>query len=181
MIAYGVTSRGIVVRSGERALHLRDVLDRLPAGLRHACASDTLNALMSLGRPRWQELREALPPIVDDPESRLAPINELELLCPATIGDYTDFYASIHHATNVGSLFRPDNPLLPNYKHVPIAYHGRASSIVVSGAPIRRPSGQLKQGVFGRSASLDYELEVGFFMGPGNALGEPIPIVEAEQ
>jgi fumarylacetoacetase len=177
MNAYGVTSRGIVVRSGERALLLRDVLDRLPTGLRDACASDTLNTLMSLGCPRWRELQECLPKI----DAGLTPVSEIELLCPAAVGDYTDFYASLHHATNVGWLFRPDNPLLPNYKHVPIAYHGRASSIVVSGTPVRRPSGQLKQGVFGRSASLDYEVEVGFFMGPGNALGEPIPIVEAER
>src|SRR5262249_50941180 len=153
---------------------------RLPADLRDACASDTLNVLMSLGRPRWRELDERMSQIVRDTGTRLTPIEALEMLCPAAIGDYTDFYASIHHATNVGSLFRPDNPLLPNYKHLPIAYHGRASSIVVSGTPVRRPSGQLKQGVFGPSASLDYELEIGFFIGTGNMLGEPIPIAEAE-
>jgi fumarylacetoacetase len=105
---------------------------------------------------------------------------------PAQIGDYTDFYASVHHATRVGTLFRPDNPLLPNYKYVPIGYHGRASSIVVSGTAIRRPSGQTKpasspEPVFGPSRSLDYELEVGIFVGPGNALGEPVPIDEAEK
>jgi fumarylacetoacetase len=98
---------------------------------------------------------------------------------PARVGDYTDFYASLHHATNVGKLFRPDNPLLPNYKHVPIAYHGRASSLVASGTPVVRPSGQLGQGKFGPTRELDYEMEVGFFVGPGNALGEPIPIAEA--
>ena len=102
------------------------------------------------------------------------------------IGDYTDFYASIHHATRVGKLFRPDNPLLPNYKYVPIGYHGRASSIVLSGAEIRRPSGQTKppsasEPVFGPARSLDYELEMGIFVGPGNPLGQPIPIAEAEQ
>jgi fumarylacetoacetase len=108
------------------------------------------------------------------------------MLPPADIGDYTDFYASIHHATNVGRLFRPGNPLLPNYKYVPIGYHGRASSIVVSGTPVDRPSGQSKDAaaeapVFGPTRSLDYELEVGFFAGPGKALGHPIPIAEAEQ
>jgi fumarylacetoacetase len=107
------------------------------------------------------------------------------MLLPAQIGDYTDFYASIHHATRVGKLFRPDNPLLPNYKYVPIGYHGRASSIVVSGGQIRRPNGQLKfadaEPIFGPSRSLDYELEVGAFIGPGNNLGEPIPTGEAEQ
>jgi fumarylacetoacetase len=105
---------------------------------------------------------------------------------PAAIGDYTDFYASLHHATRVGALFRPDNPLLPNYKYVPIGYHGRASSVVISGTPIRRPCGQTKgpgeeTPRFGSSQSLDYELEVGAFVGPGNALGKPIPIAEAEE
>jgi fumarylacetoacetase len=105
---------------------------------------------------------------------------------PAQIGDYTDFYASIHHATRVGKLFRPDNPLLPNYKYVPIGYHGRASSIVVSGEEILRPSGQTKppqadHPTFGPAHSLDYELEVGIFVGPGNELGCAIPISEAEQ
>ena len=95
------------------------------------------------------------------------------------MGDYTDFYASIHHATNVGKLFRPDNPLLPNYKHVPIAYHGRASSLVVSGTPVRRPNGQLAEGKFGPTRELDYEMEVGFLLGPGNRLGEPIPVGDA--
>jgi fumarylacetoacetase len=105
---------------------------------------------------------------------------------PAQIGDYTDFYASIHHATRVGKLFRPDNPLLPNYKYVPIGYHGRASSIVASGTGIRRPSGQTKpanssEPIFGASRSLDYELEMGIFVGPGNSLGEPVPIDSAEE
>ena len=103
---------------------------------------------------------------------------------PAHIGDYTDFYVGIHHATNVGELFRPDNPLLPNYKYVPIGYHGRASSVVPSGTPIRRPNGQRKRPdepapSFGPSERLDYELELGVWIGPGNALGEPIPIGEA--
>ena len=108
------------------------------------------------------------------------------MLLPADIGDYTDFYASIDHATNVGSMFRPDNPLLPNYKWVPIGYHGRASSIVVSGTDVRRPRGQTRDGndgapVFGPSKRLDYELEIGAFVGSGNALGSAIPIDEAEQ
>jgi fumarylacetoacetase len=110
---------------------------------------------------------------------------EAEMQLPAHIGDYTDFYASIHHATRVGKLFRPDNPLLPNYKYVPIGYHGRASSIVTSGHEVRRPSGQTRPSQdaapsFGPARSLDYELEVGFFIGPGNSLGSPIPIGEAE-
>lgn len=105
--------------------------------------------------------------------------SECTFVLPSAVGDYTDFYASIHHATNVGKLFRPDNPLLPNYKHVPIAYHGRASSLVVSGTPVRRPNGQLAEGKFGPTRELDYEMEVGFLLGPGNNLGEPIAIANA--
>jgi len=117
-------------------------------------------------------------------ETALYAMDDVELLLPAHVGDYTDFYASIFHATNVGSMFRPDNPLLPNYKYVPIGYHGRASSITASGATIKRPSGQtLAEGadapVFGPSRLLDYETEVGAFVGPGNGRGEPVPISEA--
>jgi fumarylacetoacetase len=113
-------------------------------------------------------------------------MRDVEMQLPAQIGDYTDFYASIHHATRVGKLFRPDNPLLPNYKYVPIGYHGRASSIVISGTDVRRPCGQIKSSAaaepaFGTSRSLDYELEVGLFVGRGNPLGHPVPIAEAEQ
>jgi fumarylacetoacetase len=115
----------------------------------------------------------------------LVAASDVEMTVPATIGDYTDFYASIHHATNVGSMFRPDNPLLPNYKYVPIGYHGRASSIGVSGEGVRRPCGQSKidadpAPTFGPSRSLDYELEVGAYVGGGNARGHPIPLAEAE-
>jgi fumarylacetoacetase len=115
----------------------------------------------------------------------LTPIAEAELQLPCAIGDYTDFYASIHHATNVGSMFRPDNPLLPNYKWVPVAYHGRASSIVPSGTPVRRPCGQTAEHPggppkYGPSRRLDYELEIGAFLGPGNTLGSTLPIAEAE-
>jgi len=112
------------------------------------------------------------------------PMSEATLGLPAEIGDYTDFYASVNHATNVGSMFRPDNPLLPNYKWLPIGYHGRASSIVPSGTPVRRPKGQTKPAeadkpVFGPSKMLDYESELGFLVGRGNALGENIPIETA--
>jgi fumarylacetoacetase len=118
-------------------------------------------------------------------ERWLLPMNEVELLLPCDIPDYTDFYASIHHATNVGRMFRPDNPLLPNYKWLPVAYHGRASSVVVSGTQIRRPWGQIVSDPVGppRYAAcrlLDYEVELGAFLGPGNPMGEPIPIAQAE-
>ena len=118
-------------------------------------------------------------------EPHLIAQSSVRMLPPFAIGDYTDFYASIHHATNVGRLFRPDNPLLPNYKWVPIGYHGRASSIVISGTEVNRPCGQTKgpdaaEPMFGPSRMLDYELEVGFFIGAGNELSESIPLEEAE-
>jgi fumarylacetoacetase len=109
----------------------------------------------------------------------LRPIAEVKFELPADIRNYTDFYASIHHATNVGRKFRPENPLLPNYRHVPIAYHGRASSIILSGTNVRRPNGQLAEGRFGPTGQLDYEMELGAFIGRGNPLGEPIAIAEA--
>jgi fumarylacetoacetase len=152
---------------------------------------------MALGRSVARDLRGELSRLLransvesgrarSDASTILVRAREAELLLPVTIGDYTDFYASIHHATNVGSMFRPDNPLLPNYKWVPIGYHGRASSIVVSGTPIVRPWGQTRDGnegapKFAPSQRLDYELEIGAFIGTGNALGAPIPIGRADE
>src|SRR5436190_1883908 len=111
---------------------------------------------------------------------------EAELRLPATIGDYTDFYASIDHARNVGSMFRPNDPLLPNYKYVPIGYHGRASSIVLTGTQVRRPAGQIRDDpeqppAVAPSRRLDYELELGIFVGTPNALGSPVPIIDADR
>jgi fumarylacetoacetase len=162
-----------------------------------ACTRPSLNRLMALGPKYWSALRARLSELLDaghpnadanraDCERCLVPMEEVELRMPADVGDYTDFYASVFHATNVGSMFRPDNPLLPNYKHVPIAYHGRASSLVVSGTPVRRPLGQVRPDdadapTFAPSSLLDYELEVGFFVGPGNATGKPIPIGQARE
>jgi fumarylacetoacetase len=150
----------------------------------------SLNALMALGRRACSELRGTLSRALraDNPEpprELLYPIAECTLLLPAEIRNYTDFYASVFHATNVGGMFRPDNPLLPNYKYVPIGYHGRASSIVVSGTAVHRPSGQLQDGTtsppfFAPSRQLDYECEVGAFVGVGNELGVPVPIEAAE-
>lgn len=143
---------------------------------------------LSKMRNRLSEvLREDAPPDGREALARcLVPINEASFLPPFEIGDYTDFYCSIFHATNVGSMFRPDNPLLPNYKYVPIGYHGRASSIVVSGMDIRRPKGQNRSDaeqppVYIPCKNLDYELEVGFFVGKGNQLGETIPLARAEE
>src|SRR6266446_868259 len=164
----------------------------------NACASDSLNRLMALGAGPRRALRRRLHAILRQDASaadrqaasrRLVSQADVEMLLPAAVGDYTDFYASIFHATNVGKLFRPDNPLLPNYKYIPIGYHGRASSLVPSGTPVRRPSGQTRDGdvdpskvpKFGPTKSLDYELELGFFVSAGNTLGETIPIGEAEE
>jgi fumarylacetoacetase len=162
-----------------------------------SCDVASLNPLMSLGGDYASALRHRLVEVfredasVDDTmreklRDALVPMAGAQMLLPVDVGDYTDFYASLFHATNVGSMFRPDNPLLPNYKHIPIAYHGRASSICVSGTPVRRPEGQTKDDAaespsFGPSRLLDYELEVGFFVGPGNAQGEPVAIDDAEK
>ncbi|MEO8028564.1 MAG: fumarylacetoacetase [Bryobacteraceae bacterium] len=154
-----------------------------------ACQSVTLNWLMSLTPEIWSGLRLQLSRLLrKDSQAADLPLHpqlDCTMLLPATIGDYTDFYASVFHATNVGGMFRPDNPLLPNYKYVPIGYHGRASSVVASGTAIRRPHGQIQHGntlppVFGRSSQLDYECEVGAFIGQYNPLFSPVPIAEAE-
>ena len=158
-----------------------------------ACGQSTLNAFMALGPEAWSALRLALSRALrlGAPEAAtlgacLVPQSEAEYAVPAQIGDYTDFYTSVHHATNVGRLFRPDNPLLPNYKWVPIGYHGRASTIGVSGQTFPRPVGQtMAPGAqtpdFGPSKRLDYELEVGVFVGVGNNRGERIALQEAER
>jgi fumarylacetoacetase len=151
--------------------------------------ADSLNGLMALGGAAATELRRELSRRLregaDPLPSALVPIRDAELFVPARIGDYTDFYASVFHASNVGSMFRPDNALLPNYKWVPIGYHGRASSIVASGTDVRRPSGQTREPdkppVFGPTRRLDYELEVGAFIGQGNALGAPLSIESADE
>jgi len=200
-LPYGVfrhagTNR-IGVAIGDQILDLHacahnGLLAGLPGEIAAACSAARLNPLMSLGPASWSALRREVTLLLDadqpDPTSiapLLVPMRDAEMQLPAAIGDYTDFYASIHHATRVGKLFRPDNPLLPNYKYVPIGYHGRASSIVVSGSEITRPSGQTKptaaDPIFGPTRSLDYELEVGLFIGPGNSLGQPIPITSAEE
>ena len=169
----------------------------LPAAVTRACAEPTLNALMALGPAAWSTLRARLSELLGADTcpagpSRsavarcLVPMSGVTLLLPARVGDYTDFYASSFHAANVGAMFRPDQPLLPNYKWVPIGYHGRASSLVVSGTPVRRPCGQASPAgavapVFGPSQLLDYELELAAFVGPGNAPGTPIPLARAEE
>ena len=185
---------------GDRILDLRELvatglLESLSPELRAACSAPTLNALMNCGEGSSSLLRRELLLLLRD--DALADVRKsleglLEIRATATfhkpvqVGNYTDFYASIHHATNVGRLFRPDQPLLPNYKFIPIGYHGRASSLVISGTAVTRPLGQTKPPeaeapTFGPSRQLDYELEVGAYIGSGNTLGEPIPIDGAER
>ncbi len=161
------------------------------AAIAQLCAHRVLNPIMaesasrlSAFRARVSELLSSASTETDRVRAALVPMSEAKLHLPADIGDYTDFYASIYHATNVGRLFRPDNPLLPNYKYVPIGYHGRASSIVPSSAAVVRPSGQTRANEkdppsFGPTKALDYEAEVGFFVGQPSALGAPISIDDA--
>ncbi len=158
-----------------------------------AASASTLNAFMALGQSAWSALRLALSRALREGSAQqqamsacLVPMSDVEYTLPAQIGDYTDFYTSIHHATHIGKLFRPDNPLLPNYKWIPIGYHGRASSIGISGQAFRRPQGQLmppgaEQPVIGPCKRLDIELELGIFIGAGNAAGTSIPMSSAEQ
>jgi len=168
------------------------VFEGLAADAARAASGATLNPLMAMGAPAWSALRLALSRglrrgAVAQAALSACLLERAGVACalPARIGDYTDFYTGIHHATAVGRLFRPDNPLLPNYKWVPIGYHGRSSSIGVSGQRLRRPLGQLKgaadEPALGPSQRLDYELELGFFVGPGNPLGEPVPIAQAPE
>ena len=168
------------------------VLTGEAAAAAQAGAQDKLNALMALGTSAWSALRLALSRALREGstdqaalQACLVPQAEAEYDVPARIGDYTDFYTSLHHATNIGKQFRPDNPLLPNYKWVPIGYHGRASSIGVSGQQFRRPVGQTMppgatEPSFGPCKRLDIELELGIFVGSGNALGEAVDISQAE-
>jgi fumarylacetoacetase len=188
----------IGVAIGDQILDLKLASEQCPWGLGISellapLAAGDLNAFMALGRPAWRKLRAALSAALTEGSDQgpflelcLVPQAQAEMALPCAIGDYTDFFTGIHHATAVGKLFRPDNPLLPNYQWVPIGYHGRASSIVVSGSAVRRPNGQTmlpEQTVpsFGPSRRLDYELELGVLVGRGNELGSPKTMAEAEQ
>ncbi len=170
----------------------------LQGAAQHACttcAQDALNDFMALGPASWQALRHALFALLEagastaqqqTARSCLVPQTDVQYSLPTRIGDYTDFYTSIHHARNVGRIARPDDPLTANFQWIPIAYHGRASSVVVSGTPFHRPMGQsmqpgAKAPVYGPCARLDYELEMGIFIGPGNTQGTTIPLAQAEQ
>jgi fumarylacetoacetase len=185
----------IGVAIGDEMLDIAAVADLLDGAARHAaaaCAAPHLNDLMKLGPASCAALRVGLSDLLSTAdadrrsrvETSLTPIAAAEFAVPAQIGNFTDFFASIFHATNAGRLFRPDNPLLPNYKYVPVAYHSRASSVRVSGEPVRRPLGQTKRSdeavpVYRPARSLDYELELGFYIGQPSTLGQPVPVAEA--
>lgn len=203
-LPYGVCRIGtctqVCVAIGSDVLGLQDAvscgaLDSLPLKLREACSANSLQPLLRLREEDWRQLRQELTRLLRadaDPtmQSRLRtclhPQDTITMQMPFAVRDYTDFYASSYHAERVGRIFRPEQPLLPNYKHVPIGYHGRASSIVLSGTPVRRPWGQslnaaTQQPIFAPSRALDFELEVGIVIGDENPLGEPVPIASAHR
>ncbi|KAJ9067020.1 hypothetical protein DSO57_1003726 [Entomophthora muscae] len=177
---------------------LFDQVPEIAAKAKDIFSKSTLNLFMAQGKPVWTATRKFIQSILSSENSILrdnqalrtsvfVPLNQVKMHMPAEIGDYTDFYASKEHATNVGIMFRgKDNALQPNWKHLPVGYHGRASSVVVSGTDIRRPCGQKSPGkdqppVFGVCARLDIELEMAFLVGTGNELGSNIPIEKAEE
>ena len=177
------------VAIGDRVLDLQAIAGFLSREIEPRLAGDALNDVLALAPAARAVLRRTLSSLLCEAthrpkiEPHLHDASECMLHLPARIGDYTDFYVGIHHATNVGRQFRPDNPLLPNYKYIPIGYHGRSSSVRASGAAVRRPHGQIKAAdtppVFGRTRRLDYEVELGVWIGGGNVLGEPIGIADA--
>lgn len=208
-LPYGVFRRGreerprIGVAIGDFVLDLAEIegqglLESASLSGNRIFAQSSLNAFLALGRNAWRDVRQRISELLsadvstlrDDAalrERALVPISQVEMLLPVEIGDYTDFYSSREHATNVGAMLRgAENALMPNWLSLPVAYHGRASSVVVSGTDLRRPQGQSKpekspQPVFGPSRALDFELEMGFFVGPGNQLGEPIAASRADE
>ena len=192
----------IVVAIGDCALDLAEcggfgLLDGLPAHVVAALRTATLNAFMAFGPAEWSAVRAHVAAMLSDGprsireharrDAVLLPRKSLAMRLPAAIGDYTDFYASEHHATNVGSMFRPNQPLMPNWKHLPVGYHGRASSFVVDGTPVRRPHGQTSATddgppAFGPIKLMDYELEMGVFLGGReNPIGTRIPVARAAE
>ena len=192
-LPYGVFRRAgeaprVGARLGDGVLDLAALagdgpLDEDPA----LFAQTSLNAFMAAGRPTWTRVREALQALAAGPDAEpaTAALDEVQLLLPIAVGDYVDFYSSLEHASNVGRIFRPDaDPLVPNWRHMPIGYHGRAGTVVVSGTPIRRPSGQRREPgddapVFGPSVRLDIELELGFVVGVPTAMGEAVAVASA--
>jgi fumarylacetoacetase len=192
IFSVGERRRRACVAIGDFVLDLVGIADLLDEDWRGDLGQPVLNSWLARGLEAQRALRLRLIDLLsdekyrDDVEAELVGQTEVRMHMPCVVGDYTDFYVGIHHATNVGKQFRPDNPLLPNYKYVPIGYHGRASSVRVSGEPVIRPNGQRKAPdadapEYGPSRRLDYELELGIWIGEGNELGSPIPIGEAAE
>ena len=184
----GGDGRRVGVGVGTDVLDLTAVADQAVPDHAHLFAAGSLDALLGAGPDAWHAVREALLTWIERPgaDGHLVAADDVELVLPFAIADYVDFYASEHHATNVGRLFRPDGePLTPNWRHLPIGYHGRAGTVVVSGTPVRRPSGQARdvtgQVRFGPSARLDIEAEIGFVVGTPSRMGEPVPIGDFDQ
>src|SRR6202453_505108 len=174
-------------KGGEERIRVGVAIGDMLLDASETLAIPSLLAVMAMPRAERTGLRRRLSELLANyspgADRSILPLSEVELLLPCDIPDYTDFFASIDHASNVGSLFRPDQPLSPNYKWIPIAYHGRASSIVLSGTPVHRPQGQILAGdapLYAPSRMLDYELDLGAFLGAGNPMGQPIPIAHAE-
>lgn len=195
-LPYGVFSQGggrprIGVAIGEDVLDVGAVAERRRAPFADVLAAPALNPLLAAGPPTWREVRARLvawltdPAAADDVRPHLHPRAEVVLHLPYEVADYVDFYSSEHHATNVGRILRPgQDPLTPNWKHLPLGYHGRAGSVVVSGTPVVRPRGQrLRDGtpVFGPSTRLDFEAEVGFLLGPGTSPGSSIAVADVAE
>jgi len=197
-LPYGVFSTGggqrhVAARIGDHVLDLGRLAAEGVAGLEPwaaALAADRLNPFLAAGPDAWRQVREALTELMCSSAGRavaepaLAPVADITLHLPVAVPDYVDFYSSLEHATNLGRLFRPDaEPLLPNWRHLPVAYHGRAGTIVVSGTPVPRPSGQRRDAsgtiVFGPSTRLDIELEVGFVVGRASTPGHPVSVAAA--
>ena len=181
---------GSFLQRGEERPRLGVAIGDMVLDAGELCGVPSMRALMDLPRSKRSNLRQRLSDYLSKytpgAERFLVPMSEVTIVMPCQIPDYTDFFTSLYHATNVGSMFRPGNPLSPNYKWMPIAYHGRASSVVLSGATIRRPRGQILPDpagppVYAPTRQLDYELELGAFIGPGNAIAEPIPLARAEE
>ena len=192
IFSVGERRRCVGVAIGDYVLDLMGIADLLEEDWRDDLSQPVLNGWLARGHGAQSALRSRLQQLLcdekyrDEVEAQLVGQTEVRLHVPCLVGDYTDFYVGIHHATNVGKQFRPDNPLLPNYKYVPIGYHGRASSVRASGEPVIRPSGQRKapdadEPDYGPSRRLDYELELGIWIGEGNELGSSIPIGEAAE
>ena len=192
IFSVGERRRRAGIAIGDYVLDLMGIADLLDEDWSADLAQPVLNGWLARGPEAQTQLRQCVSELLsderyrDDVEPQLVGQTEARMHVPCLIGDYTDFYVGIHHATNVGALFRPDNPLLPNYKYVPIGYHGRASSVRASGEPVIRPNGQrmapdAAAPEYGPSRRLDYELELGIWIGRGNELGSPIPVGEADE